>query len=159
MTEEGLRDRKRRRTRAAIADTGMRLFLDRGFDQVSVVDTSAAAEVSEKTVYNYFASKAELFFDEGDDLLTELLHAVRTRAPGESALDAVRGFVGELAEWAAPRRPVRPSPACRRLIADSPACRPRGGRCSPVTRPPWPSFSHTRPVSPPAQCSRSWPPP
>lgn len=99
----------------------MRLFLERGFDRVSVAQIAAAAGVAEKTVFNYFPSKAMLVFDEGDDLLAELLHTMRTRPVGESALSAVRGFVAGLPEWAAHRRPVRPGKEFRGLIADSPA--------------------------------------
>lgn len=121
MQEEGLRERKRRHTRAAIAQTAMQLFSERGFDRVSVAEIAVVAEVAEKTVYNYFPAKADLFFDEGDDLLAELLAAVGSRRPGESALSAVRGFVAGLTEWAAHRRPVRPTEQFLRMIADSPA--------------------------------------
>ena len=41
----GLRARKKARTRDAIADAAISLFLARGFDQVSVADIAAAAEV------------------------------------------------------------------------------------------------------------------
>jgi AcrR family transcriptional regulator len=119
--EESPRERKRRLTRAAIADAAMGLFTERGFDQVSVADIAAAAGVAEKTVYNYFPVKAGLFFDEGDDLLAELLAAVRYRAAGEPALAAVRAFADGRAEWAAGRRPARPTARFRQLIAASPA--------------------------------------
>lgn len=119
-TGEGLRDLKRRRTRAAISDAAMPLFFERGFDRVSVAEVARAAQVAEKTVYNYFPAKAQLVFDEGDDLLIELVHSVRTRPAGESALDGVRDFLTGLPEWAAHRRPVRPTTAFRNLIAGSP---------------------------------------
>jgi len=119
--EESLRERNRRLTRAVIADAAMELFKERGFDQVSVAEVAAAAGVAAKTVYNYFPVKAELFFDEGDDLLAELLAAVRYRAAGEPALAAVRTFLDGRAEWAAGRRPARPTAQFRRLIAASPA--------------------------------------
>jgi AcrR family transcriptional regulator len=119
--EESLRERNRRRTRAAIADAAMELFTERGFDQVSVADVAAAAGVAAKTVYNYFPVKAELFFDEGADLLAELLAAIRYRPAGEPALAGVRAFLDGRAEWAAGRRPARPTAQFRRLIAASPA--------------------------------------
>ncbi len=56
--EEGLRERKRRETRARIAGSAMPLFMRRGFDAVSVAEIAAAAGVAEKTVYNYFPVKA-----------------------------------------------------------------------------------------------------
>jgi AcrR family transcriptional regulator len=118
---DGLRERKRRQTRAAIAQAAMGLFARRGFDQVSVAQIAAAAGVSEKTVYNYFPAKADMFFDEASDILAELLAAVRYRAAGQSALDAVATFVAGRAEWAGGRRPAAPTGKFRRLIADSPA--------------------------------------
>ncbi len=121
--EEGRRERKKRLTRQAISDTAMRLFAERGFDAVTIAEIAEAADVAEKTVYNYFPSKSDLFFDEGDALLDEFLFAVRHRPPGQPALDAMQGFVAGLAEWAAHRRPVRPTAGFRQLIADSPALR------------------------------------
>jgi AcrR family transcriptional regulator len=119
--EEGLRERKRRETRELIAGTAMRLFMQRGFDAVSVTEIAAAAGVAEKTVYNYFPVKAEMFFDEAGNVLAELLAAVRYRAAGQSAVDAVRTFIAGRGEWAAGRRPEQPTGRFRQLIADSTA--------------------------------------
>jgi AcrR family transcriptional regulator len=119
--EESLRERKRRHTRAAIAEAAMRLFALRGFDQVSVADIAAMAGVAEKTVYNYFPVKADMFFDEASDILAELLAAVRYRAAGQSALAAVGTFIAGRAEWAAGRRPAQPTAHFRQLIAGSAA--------------------------------------
>jgi AcrR family transcriptional regulator len=119
--EEGLRERKRRETRALIARTAMPLFIRRGFDAVSVAEIAAAAGVAEKTVYNYFPVKAAMFFDEADSVLAELLAAVRYRAPGQSAVDAVGTFIAGRGEWAAGRRPEQPTGRFRQLIDGSPA--------------------------------------
>ncbi|SRR6266568_2127374 len=118
---EGLRERKKRLTRQLIAATAMRLFTEHGFDAVTVTQIAEAAGVAEKTVYNYFPRKTDLFFDEAGDILAELLFTVKNRKPGRSALDAVQAFVSGRAEWAADRRPARPSRRFRNLIADSPA--------------------------------------
>lgn len=118
---ESLRERRRRQTRRGIADAAMRLFAERGFDQVSVAEIAAAAGVAEKTVYNYFPVKAEIFFDEADDILAELLAAVEYRAAGQSALDAVATFLAGRGEWAAGRRPEQPTTRFRQLIAGSAA--------------------------------------
>jgi AcrR family transcriptional regulator len=120
-SEEGLRERKRRETRALIAGTAMRLFMRRGFDAVSVAEIAAAAGVAEKTVYNYFPVKAAMFFDEADSVLAELLAAVRYRAAGQSAVDAVATFIAGREEWAAGRRPEQPTGRFRQLIAASTA--------------------------------------
>ena len=119
--EEGLRERKRRETRALIAGTAMGLFMRRGFDAVSVAEIAAAAGVAEKTVYNYFPVKAAMFFDEADNVLAELLAAVRYRTAGQSAVDAVGTFIAGRGEWAAGRRPAQPTGRFRQLIAGSTA--------------------------------------
>jgi AcrR family transcriptional regulator len=87
----------------------------------SVAEIAEAAGVAEKTIYNYFLVKADMFFDEASDILAELLAAVRYRAAGRSALDAVAAFVAGRAEWAAGRRPAHPTGSFRKLIAGSPA--------------------------------------
>jgi AcrR family transcriptional regulator len=56
----GLRARKKLRTRDAIADAAISLFLARGFDQVSVSDIAATAEVSKPTLFRYFPTKEDL---------------------------------------------------------------------------------------------------
>ena len=82
----GLRETKKRHTRQAIASAAMGLFVERGFDHVTVAEIAAAADVSEKTVFNYFPTKEDIFFDEAPDRLAELVDAVRTREPGESVV-------------------------------------------------------------------------
>lgn len=86
----GLREAKKLRTRQEIADRAMQLFAQRGFDRVSVAEVAAAAEVSEKTVYNYFPTKEDLFFDEVPAREAALVAAIRERREGESILAPLR---------------------------------------------------------------------
>jgi AcrR family transcriptional regulator len=86
----GLREVKKQQTRQTIADTALRLFAARGFDHVPVVEIAEAAGVSEKTVFNYFPTKEDIFFDEAEEREAALLAAVRDRQPGESILAALR---------------------------------------------------------------------
>ncbi|MFI1015432.1 TetR/AcrR family transcriptional regulator [Streptomyces sp. NPDC020965] len=86
---EGLRARKKRLTRQYISDVATGLFLERGFDAVTIAEVADAAEVSVNTVYNYFATKEDLFLDRGDDIVERLSRWVRGRDPGESAATAV----------------------------------------------------------------------
>src|SRR3954454_6206628 len=79
---EGLRERKKRQTRESIAAAAMELFQARGFEAVTVADVARAADVSEKTVFNHFATKEDLVFSRGDDRLAERAEAIRTRPPG-----------------------------------------------------------------------------
>jgi AcrR family transcriptional regulator len=91
--ELGLRERKKQRTRALIADTARRLFLERGFDAVTVTEVARAAEVAQKTVFNYFPTKEDLVYWQLESFEEELLEAIRHREPGESVLAAFGRFV------------------------------------------------------------------
>jgi AcrR family transcriptional regulator len=88
----GLRESKKLRTRQEIADRAMQFFAQRGFDHVTVAEVAAAAGVSEKTVYNYFPTKEDLFFDEVPARESALVAAIRERREGESILAALRGL-------------------------------------------------------------------
>jgi AcrR family transcriptional regulator len=93
MNELGLRERKKERTRQLLADTARRLFAERGFDAVTVAEIAREAEVAEKTVFNYFPTKEDLFYSRLEAFEEELLTAIREREPGESALDAFADFM------------------------------------------------------------------
>jgi AcrR family transcriptional regulator len=91
VTEKtGLRERKKRATRALIADTAMRLFAEHGFDQATVADVAEAAGVSVKTVFNYFPAKEDLFFDKDEEVKQHWLDAVADRRAGEPVLAGLR---------------------------------------------------------------------
>ncbi len=88
-SEPGLRTLKKQRTRQTIADVAIALFLDRGFEQVSVAEIAAAAEVSKPTLFRYFASKEELVLHRFADHLGEAGRVVRDRPAGVTPLDAL----------------------------------------------------------------------
>lgn len=113
----GLRESKKLHTRQLIAAEAMRLFVTRGFDHVTVAEVAAAASVSEKTVFNYFPTKEDLFFDEAPQRFAELAEAIRSRAPGESAIEACRRVqVHQCSRFSNPHFAV-----FARVIHDSPA--------------------------------------
>ncbi len=91
--EPGLRERKKERTRALIADTARRLFAERGFEAVTVADIAREADVAVKTVFNYFPTKEDLFYSRLEAFEEALLTAVRERKPGETVLAAFRRFL------------------------------------------------------------------
>ena len=102
-TELGLRERKKLRTRQLITETAARLFVERGFDAVSVASVARAAEVSEATVFNYFPTKEDLVFQGMEAFETELLNAVRDRPAGNRWWPRSPGSsCGPAASW--PRR-------------------------------------------------------
>ncbi|MFJ9850337.1 TetR/AcrR family transcriptional regulator [Streptomyces sp. NPDC101150] len=89
-TTTGRRERKKAQTRQALADAAVRLFTERGFDNVGVREVAEAADVSLSTLFKHFPSKEALVFDLDADVESALLAAVRDRAPGQSALHALR---------------------------------------------------------------------
>jgi AcrR family transcriptional regulator len=93
MTEVGLRERKKARTRRVIADAAARLFAERGYEQVAVSDVAREAEVSEQTVYNYFQTKEQLVTDLDQEFQDRLSRLIRTRAPGATPAAAIREVV------------------------------------------------------------------
>ena len=79
----GLRESKKRQTRAAIAQAAADLFRDHGFAAVTVDDVAAAANVSRQTVFNYFPTKEQMLFDREEEIEAALrLALVRDQADG-----------------------------------------------------------------------------
>jgi AcrR family transcriptional regulator len=113
----GLRETKKLATRQLIAGEGMRLFATKGFDHVTVAEIAAAAGVSEKTVFNYFPTKEDIFFDEVPDRLRALTDAVRNRPDGTSVLGSLKQK--QLAE--APRLTSPGFAVFARILESSPA--------------------------------------
>jgi AcrR family transcriptional regulator len=84
----GLRERKRKRTRAAIQAAGLHLFATQGYDATTCEQIAAAAEVSPATFFRYFPTKEDVVLaDRYDDLIVALLH---DRPAVESPIEAVR---------------------------------------------------------------------
>ncbi|MVU75660.1 TetR family transcriptional regulator [Nocardia sp. ET3-3] len=86
----GLRERKKLQTRQNISNTATRLFMDRGYDNVTIAEIAEAAEVAKMTVTNYFPRKEDLVLDIHDVFVAGPADTVRQRRPGESALAALR---------------------------------------------------------------------
>ncbi|MER6047878.1 TetR/AcrR family transcriptional regulator [Streptomyces sp. NPDC001793] len=86
---EGLRERKKRQTRQRISEVAVGLFVERGFDRVTIAEVAAAAEVSVNTLYNYYESKEDLVLPPDQASPQRLADIVRAREPGESAARAV----------------------------------------------------------------------
>ncbi|MEY2225777.1 TetR/AcrR family transcriptional regulator [Streptomyces sp. BF23-19] len=89
-TTTGRRERKKAQTRQALTDAAVRLFTERGFDNVGVREVAEAADVSLSTLFKHFPSKEALVFDLDTDIESALVAAVRDRAPGRPVLHALR---------------------------------------------------------------------
>src|SRR4051812_14768084 len=123
-TTEGLRERKKRQTRETIAHAAMALFAAHGFDEVTVADVARAADVSEKTVFNYFPAKEDLVLHGGEERRAALVDAIRTRPAGTSILevfrDATLAFVDRVEH-----DPVESIVGLPRLVSESRSLRDR----------------------------------
>lgn len=98
MSETGLRERKKRRTYETVSEIAIELFLEKGFDAVSVAEIAAAAEISKPTLFRYFPAKEDLVLHRIADHETESARVVTGRAEGESVVGALRAhFLAGLA--------------------------------------------------------------
>ncbi|WP_395571575.1 TetR family transcriptional regulator [Streptomyces sp. BK79] len=91
----GLRERKKQRTRDTLLRSALELFTERGYEETTVDDIAATADVSQRTFFRYFASKEEAAFFVSRLAEAHFVDAVRRRPPGEAPLDALRQALGE----------------------------------------------------------------
>ncbi|WP_344870943.1 TetR/AcrR family transcriptional regulator [Allokutzneria multivorans] len=119
----GLRDLKKERTRQALSDAAIALFLARGFDRVSVADVAAAAEVSKPTLFRYFDSKEDLVLHRAADHFGEAARVVRDRAPDQTPISALHQHFQRGLDERAPTTGLCDAPdvlAYHRLVFDTP---------------------------------------
>jgi AcrR family transcriptional regulator len=96
FNEKGLRERKKLATRQAISDLATGLFIERGFDNVTVAEIAEVANVAKMTVFNYFPRKEDLFFDREDEGREMIRNALAQRSPNESPTVAMQNLVHRL---------------------------------------------------------------
>ena len=90
----GRRERKKALTRQALADAALELFLEHGYDGVTVAQIADAADVSLATLFKHVPDgKEALIFDDGTERREALVAAVRDRPAGTPVLAALRGFM------------------------------------------------------------------
>jgi AcrR family transcriptional regulator len=90
---EGLRERKKQRTREQIIEAAMGLFAERGYHATTIADIASAADVAPRTFFSYFPSKEAVVFHNVDRDLDGLESALRDRLRGETAFDALRRWI------------------------------------------------------------------
>jgi AcrR family transcriptional regulator len=125
---EGLRERKRRTTHETIQQAALELFARHGFAATTVAAIAEAADVAPRTVALHFPAKEDLLFPDGA-LYEALANRLEHRRGAESALDALRAWIGDiLAEPASDderRREWRNAQARRAIIDADPELRQR----------------------------------
>ncbi|MDT7788414.1 MAG: hypothetical protein QOF58_6833 [Pseudonocardiales bacterium] len=104
MTSTGRRERKKAATRQALASAARELFLERGFDQVTVAEIADAADTAVSTLFAHFpGGKEALVLGDRQEREQSLIAAVRERPEGGSILQALHDFL-------ATRGPFDPDP-------------------------------------------------
>ncbi|MGS2644917.1 TetR family transcriptional regulator [Streptosporangium sp. LJ11] len=83
----GLRERKKLRTRHALVAAALELFMEKGYEQTTVSEIAAAADVSTRTFFSYFASKEDVIFSNTRDGLDRVLKVIAEPRPGDRAID------------------------------------------------------------------------
>ena len=96
-TPSDRRSRKRLATRQSISVAATGLFLERGFDPVTVDEIAAAADVGRMTVFNHFPRKEDMFFDRDEEGREILRDALRRRDPRVGPIETYRLLAHRLA--------------------------------------------------------------
>ncbi|NUP65667.1 MAG: TetR family transcriptional regulator [Nonomuraea sp.] len=127
--QESRRDRKKRLTRQRIAQAAVRLFQEQGYEQTTVAQIAAAADVDPKTFSNYFRSKDDVLWIDIEQDFHVLFRTVAEPRPDEGPGEVLARMVGE---YAAQRRPHVPAKepeelsATARLVMTTPALQAKG---------------------------------
>lgn len=84
-----LRDRKRARTRQALVNAATELFERKGYDQTTIADIAAAADIGTRTFFSYFTSKEELLFPDTDARVRAAVEAIAARDPNDGPAEVL----------------------------------------------------------------------
>ncbi|WP_067963060.1 TetR/AcrR family transcriptional regulator [Nocardiopsis trehalosi] len=93
--EQGWRERKKARTRRALIEEGLRLFLEQGYQETRVDQVAAAAGIAPRTFFGYFAGKEDIVFADTPARRELALRVIRERAPGDTVDTVLRRVVRE----------------------------------------------------------------
>lgn len=117
----GLRERKRQQTRERLTRAAMALFLERGFEATTLDDIAAAADISRRSFFHYFASKEDVVFAWQEESTAALIAAVAARPASESMLEAAENAITAMVRQLKPGEAI----AMARLKCDNPALQAR----------------------------------
>lgn len=126
---ESRRERKKRQTRRLLVETAIKLFTEQGYEQTIVAQIASTADVATKTFFNYFPSKEDVLFPDGDQRMAVPLGVIAGRRPGEPIADLLARVYDEIrADYvnngAEPRDPTAIA-SCAQLITTVPTLQAR----------------------------------
>ncbi|GAB3418773.1 TetR/AcrR family transcriptional regulator [Flindersiella endophytica] len=104
MQEINRRERKRLQTRQLLINTAFRLFKEQGYDETTITQIAAEADVAKKTFFNHFPAKEDVVFAESLSYYDYAFDVMAEPVPGESAADLLsrtfdRILESYLAHW------------------------------------------------------------
>ena len=135
-----MRERKRQQTRHSLISAAMRLFAEKGYEETTVAEIAAAAGVSTKTFFNYFASKDEVLFPHLSGRIDAAVAVIEQHRPGEDVADVlIRAMEHMLADAVRDELP----PAWRRRACPG-SCPSRLSRPPPFAAISWQKHSSRR---------------
>jgi AcrR family transcriptional regulator len=117
----GLRERKRQQTRERLTRMAMALFRERGFEATTLDDIAAAADISRRSFFHYFASKEDVVFAWQEEITAALIDAVAARPASESMLTAAENAILAMVRQLEPGEAI----AMAQLKRDNPALQAR----------------------------------
>ncbi|KQX65509.1 TetR/AcrR family transcriptional regulator [Streptomyces sp. Root1310] len=121
-SQPSLRERKQARTRQALIDAAAELFERQGYDETTVAEIAAAAEIGTRTFFGYFAGKEDILFPDSDARARATIAAIADRDPADGPVDVLLRALDTIAESDADM--VSPMAAVRmRLFRTVPAVR------------------------------------
>jgi AcrR family transcriptional regulator len=128
--ESGLRERKKANTRRALIEAAADLLQRKGYDETTIAEIAAAADVSTRTFFGYFASKEEILFADTEGRVALALEVIDRRAPDDRPGDVLLAIVRRVADVAREGGDVfgRMAPVRARLVLTSPAVQAQGLR-------------------------------
>ena len=125
MSELGLRERKKRRTRQALRQAAVRLFLERGFEATTIADITAAAEVAPRTFFSYYPTKEDVVLGDITQRFDRVRRALEQRPEGEPLLAAFRRAALEIAADLQAQEAPEDQRRAARVILGTPAIQAR----------------------------------
>lgn len=129
VVPDSLRERKKRSTRRALRLAALSLVAERGLDGVTTDEIAAAADVSPRTFFNYFAGKEDALVGNDPEVAGQLAAALTERPADEAPLDALRAVLEAYAGtvsidetfWSLRARVLEAHPHLRAALAGSSA--------------------------------------
>lgn len=127
--QETRRERKRLQTRRLLVTTALRLFREQGYDQTTIAQIAAEADVAKKTFFNHFPAKEDVVFGDSMRYYDEALEVLGEPAPGESVADLLLRAFDQIIERYLTEGPIGGDPEAQetygRLVMTVPAVQAR----------------------------------